>query len=209
MSPDDAPEALLEQAMDGDRSALGRLLALHADRLGRMARVRMGPQLLGRVGVSDVLQDVHVEALERFHEFAQQREMPFFVWLRFLTFQRIAALYRRHYGAQRRDVRREVRLDHAGRTTARPAVMAAQLTGGLTSPSMAVARDEAEQDLRRAIEELSELDREVLCLRHFERLTNAEVAHELGIDVSAASKRYLRALARLRSTLERLGLAPG
>ena len=45
-------------------------------------------------------------------------------------------------------------------------------------------------------------DREVLVMRHFEELSNAETAHELGIESSAASKRYLRALQRLRKILE-------
>jgi RNA polymerase sigma-70 factor (ECF subfamily) len=48
------------------------------------------------------------------------------------------------------------------------------------------------------------LDREVLALRHFEELGNAETAEILGIQPAAASKRYVRALARLRQILEAL-----
>ena len=44
------------------------------------------------------------------------------------------------------------------------------------------------------------LDREVLALRHFEHLTNAEAAEVLGIKEAAAGKRYLR-LERLRAIL--------
>lgn len=209
MTTSDSEQRLLAQAADGDRAALGRLLATYDGRLERMVRVRLSPRLLGRIGVSDVLQDVHLEALERFGEYVKQREMPFFLWVRFLTFQRIAALYRRHLGAQQRDARREVRIDAAGRTTASPAAMAAQLSAGMTTPSMAAVRHETRKDLRAALESLNEMDREVLSLRHFEQLSNAEVAQELGIDTSAASKRYLRALARLRGVMADLELPPG
>jgi RNA polymerase sigma-70 factor (ECF subfamily) len=45
------------------------------------------------------------------------------------------------------------------------------------------------------------LDREVLVLRHFEELTNIEVAQTLEIQEAAASKRYVRALRRLKVAL--------
>jgi hypothetical protein len=45
-----------------------------------------------------------------------------------------------------------------------------------------------------------------LALRHFEQLTNAEAAQVLNTSESAASSRYVRALRRLRSTMENLQL---
>jgi RNA polymerase sigma-70 factor (ECF subfamily) len=45
------------------------------------------------------------------------------------------------------------------------------------------------------------LDREILALRHFEQLTNAEVAETLEMNESTASSRYLRALKRLKDEL--------
>jgi RNA polymerase sigma-70 factor (ECF subfamily) len=54
------------------------------------------------------------------------------------------------------------------------------------------------------------LDREILALRHFERLTNAEVAETLGMNESTTSSRYLRALKRLRDELSQFpGLLDG
>jgi RNA polymerase sigma-70 factor (ECF subfamily) len=49
---------------------------------------------------------------------------------------------------------------------------------------------------------MDEMDREVLVLRHFEELSNQEVANLLHIGTSAASKRYVRALGRFRTVLE-------
>jgi RNA polymerase sigma-70 factor (ECF subfamily) len=47
-------------------------------------------------------------------------------------------------------------------------------------------------------------DRAVLVLRHFEQLSNAEVAQVLEIRESAASKRYIRALRRLKEILKEI-----
>jgi RNA polymerase sigma-70 factor (ECF subfamily) len=45
-------------------------------------------------------------------------------------------------------------------------------------------------------------DREVLVLRHFEELSNAEAAQVLGIKPSAAVNRYVRALKRLKDVFQ-------
>ena len=44
----------------------------------------------------------------------------------------------------------------------------------------------------------------MLALRHFEELSNLETAAVLGIQPAAASKRYVRALERLKGALEKL-----
>ena len=45
--------------------------------------------------------------------------------------------------------------------------------------------------------QMAAIDREVLVLRHFEQMSNVEVAQVLSLSESAASKRYIRALERL------------
>jgi len=62
--------------------------------------------------------------------------------------------------------------------------------------------------VERAIDQMDPIDREVLALRHFEELTNSEVAEVLGIQQKAASIRYFRALRRLKAILAEVpGLA--
>jgi len=53
-----------------------------------------------------------------------------------------------------------------------------------------------------ALEELPSTDREVIVLRHFEQLSNQEVAAVLGLTEPAAGMRHLRALRRLRGMLD-------
>lgn len=81
--------------------------------------------------------------------------------------------------------------------------MAAHLVGQMTSASQLLERAEQIEALQKSLEEMNEMDREVIALRHFEELSNVETAEILGIETSAASKRYLRALKRMREIFER------
>ena len=79
------------------------------------------------------------------------------------------------------------------------------MSAQLTSPSRALIRDEEIQQLHHVLSSMDEVDREVLALRHFEHLGNAEVAQALGLSVTAASNRYVRAMTRLGEILQGLG----
>jgi RNA polymerase sigma-70 factor (ECF subfamily) len=111
-------------------------------------------------------------------------------------------LYRRHLGAQRRDVRREQQLERAGTFSATSRYMAADLAAQMTSPSQRAVRAEFEATVEAALAEMSGIDQEVLALRHFEEMTNNQVADVLGLSPAAASNRYFRALKRLRTILK-------
>jgi RNA polymerase sigma-70 factor (ECF subfamily) len=80
-------------------------------------------------------------------------------------------------------------------------VLADQFLGPASRPSEAAARRELRERLLAALDKMDPLDREVLALRHFEQLTNGEAARTLGLTAGAASKRYLRALERMRDLL--------
>lgn len=82
--------------------------------------------------------------------------------------------------------------------------LAAHLIGNVTSPSQAAVRDETIDELREALGEMDDIDREVLVLRHLEELSNGEVADVLGATKSTASKRYVRALKRLKNVLSKM-----
>ncbi len=166
-----------------------------------MVQLRMDQRVQGRIDASDVIQEAFVEAAQRFEEYQRDQEVSPFVWLRFLTAQKLVQLQRRHLGAKRRAVQREARFLDRNAPGATSAVLAAQLVGKLTSPSNAVAREEQRQQVTVALDELEVLDREVIALRHFEQLSNAETAEVLEIAPDAAYKRYIRALRRLKKSL--------
>ena len=95
-------------------------------------------------------------------------------------------------------------MNATGQFAATSLCLAARLAGNDTSPSMAAMRGELTLQLEGILNAMDPIDREVLALRHFEELSNQEVAEILNIDKSAASKRYIRALEKLKDVLERL-----
>src|SRR5437867_5640643 len=101
---------LLQQAAAGDQESWGALLTRHAERLRRMVALRLDRRLQGRIDPSDVIQEAYLEASVRRAEYLQNPAMPFFLWLRFLTGQKLLALHRHHLGTQSRDAGREVAL---------------------------------------------------------------------------------------------------
>ncbi|MBI4606527.1 MAG: sigma-70 family RNA polymerase sigma factor [Planctomycetes bacterium] len=195
-------EDLLRQAEQGSRQALGALFACYEKRLERMVRLRMDRRLQGRVDSADVLQDAYLAALEGFPRYVQKPGASFFLWLRGIVGHKLMDIHRHHLGALARDARREVSLSPRAGPPATSEAVAAELLARRTSPSEAASRAERRQRLEEVLDGMDPLDREVLVLRHLEQLTNAETAEALGIQESAASKRHLRALKRLRQMLK-------
>jgi RNA polymerase sigma-70 factor (ECF subfamily) len=188
-------------AAAGPRRAevLAGLLEEQRARLQRMVELRMDARLKARLGASDVLQDAFLEIGARLEHWLADPSMPFALWVRFLTAQRLAQAYRFHVGAGRRAAGRE---QQGGGPQASVATMAEWLADGRTTPTQGAVRHELRAQLEQALAALEPMDREVLALRHFEEFTNAEVAAALGIEVQAASKRYVRALERLRAVMD-------
>jgi RNA polymerase sigma-70 factor (ECF subfamily) len=185
----------------GDLQALLELFARNRDRLRRMVRLRLDRRLQGRVDPSDVLQDAQIDVLRRAGEYAANPVMPPYLWLRFLTGQRLMALHRHHIGARMRDANQEISLHRGALPEATSASLAALLLGRLTSPTRAAQRAEMQIRLQEALNSMDPIDREVLTLRHFEELSNSETAQVLGIGKPAACNRYVRALKRLKEIL--------
>jgi len=197
---------LLEQAAQGDPQGLGTLLARHGDRLRRMVALRLDRRLQGRIDPSDVIQEAYLEASVRLAEYLRNPSMPFFLWLRFLTGQKLVTLHRHHLGVQMRGAGQEVALCREPLPEASSAALAAQLLGHDTRASEAAIRAELKIRVQDALNSMDPLDREVLALRHFEQLSRAEIAQVLVISEAAAGKRYIRALERLKGVL---GRSPG
>jgi RNA polymerase sigma-70 factor (ECF subfamily) len=180
------------------------LLSRHEGRLRRMVAFRLDPRLQGRIDPDDVLQEVYLAAFQNLSDYLRQPAMPFFLWLRGIAGNKLLGLHRYHLGTPMRDARREVSIYRGPLPEATSAALAARLLGRLTRPSEAAIRAEAKIRLQEALNAMDAVDREVLALRHFELLTNAEAAGVLGIKGVAAGKRYLRALERLREVLAQI-----
>lgn len=197
----DDVESLLRSAAGGDAQAQTQLFERFRRRLKKMVRLRLNRRLQGRIDDSDIVQDALLAASRRLPQYLENPQAPFFLWLRRITGDKLLETHRTHLGTQARDAEREVSLHRGALPPATSVSLAAQLVGRLTSPSQAAVKAEMRIQLQEALNSLDPLDREILALRHFEQLTNAEAAQELELEPSAASKRYIRALARLQKVL--------
>ena len=198
-------ELLVARLRGGDRDVLGELFALHRERLCRMLHFRMDRRLLVRIDPDDVLQEAFLAATTRIDRFTAKPDASFFVWLRLVVMQTLIDQHRHHLGADMRDARRDKRLERNASGTATSACLAAQLAASLTSPSQNAAGIELMQKLERAIATMAPVDQEIIALRHFEDLTNTEAAEVLDLSPTAASNRYVRAIARLKEILSPFG----
>jgi RNA polymerase sigma-70 factor (ECF subfamily) len=194
-------EALLAQLRSSGGEALAEFFASQRMALRRMVCWRLDPRLNGRLDPSDVLQEVYLDAAKRLPDYLDRPALSPALWLRQLTGRRLIELHRQHLGARMRSAGQEVSLDQPAWAWASAGSLASQLIGHLTSPSQAAARAETAARLTRALEQMDEVDREVLVLRHFDELSNNEVAELLGLQKAAASNRYVRALKRLKEVL--------
>jgi RNA polymerase sigma-70 factor, ECF subfamily len=197
-------EQLLVQAAGGDGAAWGSLLTAEQERLIRMVAFRMDPRLRGRIDAADVVQEAFFQATAHQEDFFRAPEMPLLLWLRKIVSNKLLELHRHHLGTHMRDANRDRPLAAPQNWDDTAEALWLHLSGHLTSPSAAAVKREASTRLAEALDTMDVTDREVLMLRHFEQLTNAEAALVVGIEERAAGKRYLRALARLRKILSEL-----
>src|SRR5262245_29286406 len=99
MQPRDA-EDLLKRAIQGDESARQLAFAEHTDRLKAMIRLRLHPQLRGRLDPSDVLQEAYLDVVRQWPEVVDNPPQSFFLWLRHIAAIKLAELHRRHLDVQ-------------------------------------------------------------------------------------------------------------
>lgn len=198
--PVETPE-LVNRVIRGDTDALSELFDVHRVRLWRMVNFRMDPRLAGRIDADDILQEAWLRAIDRIDSFLVDASRSTFIWFRMIVTQTMLDLHRRHVGAQKRSAAKEQSLNGHWSSQSTSVSLARHLMGNMSSPSNAAIRAELSSQLETALTTMSEIDREVLAMRHFEELTNSETAQVLEMTEQATSARYIRALTRLRHVL--------
>jgi RNA polymerase sigma-70 factor (ECF subfamily) len=213
-------QTLLNRARQGELAAINELLDRHREALRRMIDLRMDRMIQRRVDASDIVQDVLVEANRRIAEYLHSGQgadageappMPFHLWLRHIARDRLIDAHRRHRQAARRSIDRERPLvSQASPPAKSPLVPAgtssfdalAQLPDPELTPAAAATWQELQRRFLEALETLDEPDQEVILMRHFEHLSNSDVAQALNLSAAAAGMRYLRAMRKLRALLD-------
>src|SRR5262245_13776729 len=174
-------QALLQRLRAGERDALALLYDHYRPRLRQMLRLRMDARIAARVDDSDVLQEAYLDAARQLPAYLDQPRVAVYIWLRGLVWDRLFNLQRHHLGTQRRAVQREVPLPAES-----SALLVQQLLARGPSPSQLALQEEQRQRVQRALAQLDPSDREVILMRHFEGLSNGEVAQAHGLGDSGA-----------------------
>ena len=194
--PDDA---LVRRLRAGDVQALAKYLEVCRPRLMAYVERSLGAALRRKVEPQDVFQETAVSALNALpHTDLSQRDP--FGWLCQTAEQRIIDLHRKFFGTQKRAADREAPLDApAGPSGNRQLIDL--LVVSMTTPSMAVARNERERALMEALAALPEESRTALRLRYVDNLPSKEIAARLGKSDGAVRVLLTRTLDRLKQLL--------
>lgn len=196
---------LIGHVKSGDGGARGDLLERHRESLRRMIDMRLDRRIRGRVDASDVVQEVLVTAEKRLDEFLDNPGVPFFIWLRQLAQDRVIDAHRRHRASAKRSVDREQAWTFQANNDESTILLANQLRDGGVTPAAAATLEEFRNYFEDALNGMDETDREVIIMRHYEFMSNKEVALALDLSEHAASMRYVRALRKVGKVLRKDG----
>ena len=137
------------------------------------------------------------EVHRRVPEFSRKRDLPFYLWIRRLSLECLAQLQERHSS----EAPLEVSFRGSRSLVESSFSLASLLLGRSRSESERANRELERANLQEALESLDPLDREILALRHLEKLSNREAAVVLGLDERVTRRAYVRALRHLRDVL--------
>jgi RNA polymerase sigma-70 factor (ECF subfamily) len=195
--PEGGAPLWLAAARAGSREALGQVLETFRGYLLLVANRELDGELRAKGGASDLVQETFLEAQRDFGRFHGNSEAELRAWLRRLLLNNVANFTRHYRDRAKREVAREVPLEAGGSSHERGAGLAADTT----SPSgQAVAREQAKA-LEQAMERLPPDYRQVLALRHEEKLTFAQIGEQMQRTANAARMLWLRAVERLQKEM--------
>lgn len=194
--------AQLERRLtDGEVELFAELFDHHRPRLWRFVHFRLDRRIRGRVDPDDVLQDIYLDASTRLDSYLAGDYPTLFLWLRLVAAQTLSNVHRAHLGVQARSVLKERSLPQGVCLPDASVSLSFHLVDKLSTPSRKVSRNELIEKMHDVLATIRPSDREIIALRHFEELTNQEVATILDLQPKAASIRYVRALERLQAAM--------
>src|SRR5215469_12405257 len=180
----------LALARAGSPEALGQVLETFRGYLLLIADREMDPELRAKGGASDLVQETFLEAQRDFGRFHGDSVDELRAWLRRLLLNNVANFTRQYRQRAKRQVGREVPLEAGGSSHERGAGLAADIL----SPSGQVVAQEQAEALARAMERLPPDYRQVLALRHEQKLTFAQIGEQMQRTANAARMLWLRAV---------------
>jgi RNA polymerase sigma-70 factor (ECF subfamily) len=193
---------LVVLAKEGDKSALNQLYSVYAERVRWMVRFRMGKELRSQLESMDLVQDTLLYVLSRLDKFTYTNEGEFVRWLSKIAENELRGSLRKLH-ADKRDIRKEVRLDNDGRTTEGGYVGFNEPIQA-TTPSMVLSRKEDLAKLEKAVDELKPEYREAIVLTKIEGLSYQEIGQKMGKSSDAVRMLATRAMAELTTIFKKI-----
>lgn len=194
-------QRLVTLAQKGDESALNRLCRVYNERVLRIIRMRMGPELRTKMQSMDLVQDAFISALRSLENFTYENEGDFLRWVSKIAENRIRDNFDKIH-ANKRDVRKETPLDNNSSTTQDTfAEISAPVDN--TTPSLIMSKREDLNRLEKAMEKLKPKYREVITLTKIERLTYKEAAKKMDKAPDAIRMLLSRAITALSQSFEK------
>lgn len=189
-------EETMRKAQEGCKQSVGLLLTQYQNYLMAIANARLHPELLAKVGGSDVVQHTFFEAVQSIAEFKGRTAEEFQAWLRQILLHNLQDIQRLYLNTAARSIARE-RPGADSRPLAEfPAI-------GRT-PSSQVSSLEEVQRLEAALAQLPTEYRLVIELRNRDRMRFAEIGQHLNRSEDAARMLWNRALERLEAELQNI-----
>lgn len=189
--------AWLEAARAGAPEALGQALETYRRYLLLVAERNLDPQLRGKGGASDLVQETFLDAQHAFPRFHGSTEAELLAWLRRLLLNNLSNFARRYRTTGKRALGRETPLPDAGASTAGPG-----LAGSEPTPSAQAMEREQALALQQALARLPEDYQRVIMLRYQEAKSFEDIGRMLERSADAARKLWSRAMERLRQECE-------
>lgn len=199
----DSDNQLVDRIRGGDATALAAYIEQNRSQLLAFIAKNLGDALRRKVEPEDVLQEVSASCLNSLKDVDLSTREPF-SWLCQVSERRIIDSHRRHFTAQKRSAQREVSIGSPAGGNSQAGLVNV-LMASITSPSMAVRRDESEAQLMQAMSNLPKEQQDALQLRFGDGLSSREIAERLGksdVAVRAMLSRTLKHLERELSALE-------
>jgi RNA polymerase sigma-70 factor (ECF subfamily) len=184
---------LIRLAREGEPVAFEVLTERYRERLSAMVEARLYGGVRRKVAVSDIIQEAYLGAYQGLDSFEFVDDDSFRRWLTRIVENKVRDALRRHVGARRRGVAREVTRSERAPTEVH--------AGSIPTPSQVAEGKELGDAVGRALEQLPADYRRAIYLLQERDLRLDEAADEMGRSREAMKKLYSRALGRLEEFL--------
>lgn len=203
---DEQTQSLIVKAKLGNKEALNFLFARYQERVLRIVRARLKPNLREKLKLQsmDVVQEVFISALKKLNEFEPTSKGAFLHWLSKIVENHILDVIRSSAAQKRRAPSGEVSMEQGRTKDSSGNLMPIEVPADDTTPSQYAVRQDEKVIVDSLLQQLEEEEREVIIHRNLEEMTFKEVAElrQKGETEDAIRKRYNRAFQKLINLAE-------